>query len=104
MVPSAAGAVLHRLPRLHLSERSVRESGILRAHLQRIIIHSKVNPMKYYSLLFLSLAGSLMTLAPQLAQAVPIGVDGLVGAEWTGVTPRSIAAAPFAQPGVGVAY
>jgi hypothetical protein len=33
-----------------------------------------------------------------------IGVDGLQGAEWTGVTPKTIAAAPYGQPGVGVSY
>jgi hypothetical protein len=36
--------------------------------------------------------------------AAPVGVDGALGPEWLGVVPKSIAAAPFGQPGVGVAY
>jgi hypothetical protein len=36
--------------------------------------------------------------------AAPVGVDGTLGAEWNGVTPKHVDGAPFGQPGVGVAY
>jgi hypothetical protein len=38
------------------------------------------------------------------ALAAPVGVDGNLGPEWTGVVPFSIPAAPPGQPGVGAEY
>lgn len=61
--------------------------------------------MKCSGILVVAAACIFLSVGPGARSLLAaIGVDGMLGPEWTGVTPKTIAAAPYGQPGVGVSY